>query len=187
MVDENELYKMIFERDDSKSLELLYERYEFLLFNLAYKITQDAQSSEEVLQDIFMKIWDQKATFNPEKGKLSTWLITLCRNKAIDITREKKIEECLFNENLQGIQTDSLPESDLLNKEVSKEINKLISHLNKDQQKIIFLFYYRGLSQREIANKLKIPLGTVKSRMRLSIQHLKNYLKKALRRESEGK
>ena len=150
MVDEKDLYKMVLETNDSKSLEILYDRYESLLFNLAYKITQDVQSSAEVLQDVFMKIWNKKAI-----------------------------------EDFQGIQTDSLPEYDLLSKEVSEEINKRISFLNKDQQKIISLFYYKGLSQQEIASKLNIPLGTVKSRMRLSIQHLNNYFKKALRREDE--
>ena len=185
MVVENELYKMIFERDDSKILELLYERYESLLFNLAYKITQDAQSSEEVLQDVFMKIWNKKAIFNTGKGKLSTWLITLCRNKAIDIIRKKKIKGFPFNENFRGIRSESLPKSDLLNKEVSAEINKVISYLNKDQQKIIDLFYYQGLSQQRIANNLNTPLGTVKSQIRLSVQHLNNYLKKASRKESE--
>ncbi|WP_245339197.1 sigma factor-like helix-turn-helix DNA-binding protein [Staphylococcus sp. GDY8P120P] len=61
----------------------------------------------------------------------------------------------------------------------------MLSYLNKDQQKIISLFYYKGLSQQEIADKLKMPLGTVKSRLRLSIKHLNNYIKKFLRRESE--
>jgi len=61
----------------------------------------------------------------------------------------------------------------------------MLSYLNKDQQKIISLSYYKGLSQQEIADKLKMPLGTVKSRLRLSIQHLNNYIKKFLRRESE--
>ncbi|MCE5008511.1 RNA polymerase sigma factor [Staphylococcus equorum] len=185
MVDEKDLYKMVLETNDSKSLEILYDRYESLLFNLAYKITQDVQSSEEVLQDVFMKIWNKKAIFNPEKGKLSTWLITLCRNRSIDAIRKKKNIESQFDEDFQGIQTDSLPEYDLLSKEVSEEINKRISFLNKDQQKIISLFYYKGLSQQEIASKLNIPLGTVKSRMRVSIQHLNNYFKKALRREDE--
>lgn len=185
MVDENDLYKMIVETNDSKSLEILYDRYESLLFNLAYKITQDVQSSEEVLQDVFMKIWNKKAIFNPKKGKLSTWLITLCRNRSIDAIRKKKIIESQFDEDFQGIQSDSLPEYDLLSKEVSEEINKRISLLNKDQQKIISLFYYKGLSQQEIASNLNIPLGTVKSRMRLSIQHLNNYFKKTLRREDE--
>ena len=96
MVDENDLYKMIVETNDSKSLEILYDRYESLLFNLAYKITQDVQSSEEVLQDVFMKIWNKKAIFNPEKGKLSTWLITLCRNRSIDAIRKKKIIDFTF-------------------------------------------------------------------------------------------
>ncbi|MCY1039232.1 sigma-70 family RNA polymerase sigma factor [Staphylococcus nepalensis] len=185
MQDENDLYKMIVEKRDSKCLEILYDRYESVLFNLAYKITQDKQSSEEILQDIFMKIWHQKANFKPERGKLSTWLITLCRNGAIDIVRKRKVVESQFDETFQGIQTSSLPEYDLLDKECSEEIQKMLSYLNKDQQKIISLFYYKGLSQQEIADKLKMPLGTVKSRLRLSIQHLNNYIKKFLRRESE--
>lgn len=185
MQDENDLYKMIVEKRDSKCLEILYDRYESVLFNLAYKITQDKQSSEEILQDIFMKIWHQKAIFKPEMGKLSTWLITLCRNGAIDIVRKRKVVESQFDETFQGIQTSSLPEYDLLDKECSEEIQKMLSYLNKDQQKIISLFYYKGLSQQEIADKLKMPLGTVKSRLRLSIQHLNNYIKKFLRRESE--
>ncbi|MGO2078450.1 MAG: RNA polymerase sigma factor, partial [Staphylococcus equorum] len=61
MIDENDLYRSIIDKKDSESLEILYDRYESLLFNLAYKITKDVQSSEEVLQDVFMKIWNQKA------------------------------------------------------------------------------------------------------------------------------
>ncbi|MDG0822498.1 MAG: sigma-70 family RNA polymerase sigma factor [Staphylococcus equorum] len=183
MIDENDLYRSIIDKKDSESLEILYDRYESLLFNLAYKITKDVQSSEEVLQDVFMKIWNQKAIFKPNKGKMSTWLITLCRNKSIDMLRKNKHIENEFDEDFQGIQNDHLPEYDLLDKEVSEEIKKMISLLNKDQQKIIYLFYYKGLSQQEIADKLQTPLGTVKSRMRLSIKHLNDYSKKHLRRE----
>jgi RNA polymerase sigma factor (sigma-70 family) len=185
MLDENELYQLIVEHKDSASLEKLYDRYESLLYNLAYKITQDQQSSEEVLQDIFMKIWHQKAIFKPEKGKLSTWLITLCRNRAIDILRQRKDIERSFDEEFHGIETNSPPEYDLLDKECSEELQKIISYLSKDQQTIISLFYFKGLSQQEIADKLKMPLGTVKSRLRLSIKHLNDYLKNILRRESE--
>lgn len=70
MQDENDLYKMIVEKRDSKCLEILYDRYESVLFNLAYKITQDKQSSEEILQDIFMKIWHQKSNFQTRKGQV---------------------------------------------------------------------------------------------------------------------
>ncbi|MDT3959911.1 sigma-70 family RNA polymerase sigma factor [Staphylococcus kloosii] len=185
MLDENELYQMIIEHKDSASLEKLYDRYESLLYNLAYKITQDQQSSEEVLQDIFMKIWHQKAIFKPEKGKLSTWLITLCRNRAIDILRQRKDVERSFDEAFHGIETNSLPEYDLLDKECSEELQKIISYLSKEQQTIIALFYFKGLSQQEIADKLTMPIGTVKSRLRLSIKHLNDYLKTILRRERE--
>jgi RNA polymerase sigma factor (sigma-70 family) len=185
MLDENELYQMIIEHKDSTSLEKLYDRYESLLYNLAYKITQDQQSSEEVLQDIFMKIWHQKAIFKPEKGKLSTWLITLCRNRAIDILRQRKDVERSFDEAFHGIETNSLPEYDLLDKECSEELQKIISYLSKEQQTIIALFYFKGLSQQEIADKLTMPIGTVKSRLRLSIKHLNDYLKTILRRERE--
>ncbi|SUM50702.1 Sigma-K factor [Mammaliicoccus lentus] len=78
-----EVYGKIIDKD-ANSLEILYDRYESLLYNFIYKITQDKQSSEEVLQDVFMKIWNQKARFDSSKGKMSTWLITISRNLAID-------------------------------------------------------------------------------------------------------
>ena len=88
MVDENDLYKMIVETKDSKSLEILYDRYESLLFNLAYKITQDVQSSEEVLQDVFMKIWNKKAILTLKREIIN---LALCRNRSIDAIRKKKL------------------------------------------------------------------------------------------------
>mgnify|MGYP002648566734 CR=1 FL=1 len=78
MVDENDLYKMIVETNDSKSLEILYDRYESLLFNLAYKITQDVQSSEEVLQDVFMKIWNKKAEISKRFSSIQDYILEYC-------------------------------------------------------------------------------------------------------------
>lgn len=124
MLNENDLYKNIIEKQDAESLEILYDRYESLLFNLAYKITNDKQFSEEVLQDVFMKIWNQKAIYNSKKGKLSTWLITLCRNKSIDILRKRKNIEVQFEDEYQGIIMNSSPEYGLLDKECSKKFKQ---------------------------------------------------------------
>lgn len=171
-----DLYDKIVSRD-TNSLETLYDRYESLLYSFIYKITQDKQSSEEVLQDVFMKIWNQKAQFDSSKGKMSTWLITISRNLAIDYIRKRKTTPYEYDEERDNIKTDNIPESELITKEEAEQIKGCIDELDAKQQAIVYLFYFKGFNHKEISNTLEIPLGTVKSRLRLSIQHLKHKLK----------
>ncbi|UTI85862.1 sigma-70 family RNA polymerase sigma factor [Mammaliicoccus sciuri] len=117
-----DLYDKIVSKD-TNSLETLYDRYESLLYSFIYKITQDKQSSEEVLQDVFMKIWNQKAQFDSSKGKMSTWLITISRNLAIDYIRKRKTTPYEYDEERDNIKTDNVPESELITKE--EALNRL--------------------------------------------------------------
>lgn len=171
-----EVYGKIISKD-ANSLEILYDRYESLLYNFIYKITQDKQSSEEVLQDVFMKIWNQKARFDSSKGKMSTWLITISRNLAIDYIRKRKMSAYEYDEERDNLTADNVPESELITKEQSEQIKEYIDELDGRQQIILYLFYFKGCNHKEISQKLEIPLGTVKSRLRLSIQHLKHKFK----------
>jgi len=171
-----DLYDKIVSKDKN-SLETLYDRYESLLYSFIYKITQDKQSSEEVLQDVFMKIWNQKAKFDSSKGKMSTWLITISRNLAIDYIRKRKTTSYEYDEERDNIKTDNVPESELITKEEAEQIKGCIDELDAKQQAIVYLFYFKGFNHKEISKTLEIPLGTVKSRLRLSIQHLKHKLK----------
>ncbi len=136
-----EVYDKIISKD-ANSLEILYDRYESLLYNFIYKITQDKQSSEEVLQDVFMKIWNQKARFDSSKGKMSTWLITISRNLAIDYIRSSKTSSYEYDEERDNLKADNVPESELITKEQSEQIKECIDELDEKQQIILHLFYF---------------------------------------------
>lgn len=125
-----EVYGKIIDKD-ANSLEILYDRYESLLYNFIYKITQDKQSSEEVLQDVFMKIWNQKARFDSSKGKMSTWLITISRNLAIDYIRRTKMSAYEYDEERDNLKADNVPESELITKEQSEQIKECIDELDE--------------------------------------------------------
>ena len=134
-----EVYGKIIDKD-ANSLEILYDRYESLLYNFIYKITQDKQSSEEVLQDVFMKIWNQKARFDSSKGKMSTWLITISRNLAIDYIRRTKMSAYEYDEERDNLKADNVPESELITKEQSEQTKECIDELDEKQQIILYLF-----------------------------------------------
>ncbi|PSC77290.1 RNA polymerase subunit sigma, partial [Mammaliicoccus sciuri] len=131
-----ELYDKIVSKD-TDSLETLYDRYESLLYSFIYKITQDKQSSEEVLQDVFMKIWNQKAKFDSSKGKMSTWLITISRNLAIDYIRKRKTTSYEYDEERDNLKTDNVPESELITKKEANRIKECIIDLKPSKQLLL--------------------------------------------------
>ena len=173
---DTELYEGL-RAGDKACLEMLYRKYEKLLYSYAYKMTSSHERSEEVVQDVFMKVWQKKGAYDENKGKLSTWLITITRNYAIDISRRKKIDTYEYDE-----RDDVNPDSDHFNSPVEKQaehhedreiINKAMQKLNEEQQRIVTLFYFKAYSQSQIAEALDVPLGTVKSRLRLALGHLR--------------
>lgn len=166
---------------DRQALECLYDKYEKLLYSYAYKMTSSHELSEEIIQDVFVKVWQKKGAYDASKGKLSTWLITITRYSAIDILRKQKQNNFEYDE-----QTDSDNPSEHFHSNVEKAveagedqeiIQRAMTELNKDQQKIITLFYFNAYSQSQIAKSLNIPLGTVKSRIRLALGNLKKSMK----------
>lgn len=162
---------------DRTALESLYYKYEKLLYSYAYKMTSSHEVSEEIVQDVFTKLWQNKSTYDASKAKMSTWLITITRHSVIDLFRKKKLETYEYDE-----MDDINSSTDLYSSTVEKtaELNEdqkiicnAISSLNNDQKFIITLFYFKAYSHSKIASQLNIPLGTVKSRIRLALGHLK--------------
>ncbi|GGF14640.1 DNA-directed RNA polymerase sigma-70 factor [Halobacillus andaensis] len=174
-----ELYERIQSRD-KEALELLYDRYEKLLYSFAYRFTKDTQMAEEVMQDVFLKLWRGKGagTYVRERGKFSSWLLTITRNGSIDLLRKKKVKEVEWH-NRDSLHED-LPgvEKEIEDKEERDALRKAIHTLPDSQQRMICLFYFQGMSQREIAEKCDIPLGTVKGRVRLALKKLRENLEK---------
>lgn len=173
---EAELYEQI-QSGDRNALESLYVKYEKLLFSYAFKMTSNKEMSEEIVQDVFTKVWHRKGGYDPSKGKLSTWLITLTRNATIDVLRRQKIQTYEYDERddvdpAQNEQSSSV-EAAVEAGEDQAMIQHAMDGLSQEQHHIINLFYFKACSHSQIAKTLDLPLGTVKSRIRLALKHLK--------------
>lgn len=179
-----ELFQKISNRD-SKALESLYDRYSPVLYTLVKRIVVDKEVAEEILADIFVIIWQKSSMFDINSGNLYSWLINLSRNKALDfIRRDKSLITDEYNdeyENVFIIPTIStlIPSNDLDKTFSNREkIYSAVHNLTEAQQYVLSLAYYDGLTESEIAKKLNIPLLTVKSKIRVALNSVKENLAK---------
>lgn len=179
-----ELIKRITNRD-SKALESLYNRYSPVLYTLVKRIVVDKEKSEEILADIFVIIWQKSSMFDVNSNNLYCWLINISRNKALDfVRREKSLITDEYNDEyentviLPNIST-LIPSNNLDGTFNSREkIYSSFHSLTDAQQYVLSLAYYDGLSESEIAAKLNIPLLTVKSKIRVALNSVKEVLAK---------
>ncbi|TSJ34905.1 sigma-70 family RNA polymerase sigma factor [Mucilaginibacter corticis] len=170
---ENELIAAILKKERQGS-EALYDMYSGSLYGVIQKIVVKQEIAEDILQETFLKIWNEFGKYNPEKGRLYTWMVTIARNLSIDILRSTK----------QRHYAATLPldlHLDQLEKSLHSSFNtetigvRLLLDLLKAEHKLIFeLIYYKGYTHAEIAELLDIPLGTVKSRWRMGILTLRS-------------
>ncbi len=158
--------------NDEHALELLYNRYEKLLFSFSFRMTKNKFLAEEVVQDVFTKIWSKQQNYDASRGKFSSWILTVTRNATIDMLRKKK--ETPYELDERDALHDSGPstEDQVEWNEKREQIHEAMKHLTGEQREIIELFYFKGMSQSNIAKKCDIPLGTVKGRVRLALKHL---------------
>jgi len=179
-VSEIELMQRIFE-SDSKALEVLYDKYASLLFTLIKKIVEDEKQAEDILEDIFFTIKKKINYFDFSTKNTYTWLINLAKNKAIYKLRSGKnlLHNYKESENEYIVPNIShLIEPLDLDKalEIKPKIEASLNHLTDAQQYVIYLAFYEGLTQVEIAEKLKIPVSTVKSKIKTSLVSLNENL-----------
>lgn len=167
---------------NEKSLEELYDRYSRIIFSLALRIVKKKEDAEEILQNVFLQIWDKANTFDSQKGNVYSWIVTLTRNKSIDKLRSKSYksenqnvtikEELLTFPNTSNYSTiDAVT----MNERISIVKNAL-SQIPEEQKSVIELAYFEGYTQIEISETLDIPLGTVKTRMRQAMIKLRTIL-----------
>ena len=171
-IEEKELVSLL-KRREKAALEYLYDHYSAALNGVILRIIKKEAIAEEVMQDAFLKIWKNIDAYDPEKGKLFTWMLNLTRNLAIDKTRSKEIKNELKSDKLDN----SVHKVDQRNfHEFSPEnigVKELLDNLNPDQQKVMDLLYFQGYTQSEVAEEHKIPLGTVKTRLRIALKQLR--------------
>lgn len=177
-----ELMKAI-QAEDPDALSQLYDRYNGILKALILRVIHNEAEADDLLQEIFMEIWNQAKNFSSQKGKPLGWMVTLARRRAIDGLRKKqayaRAEERLQNETEQqpDAWVHNSTEEEIVLSDTRSVIRKVISGLPPAQQQAIDLAFFRGMSQREIAAKTNTPLGTVKTRLELGLKKIYDGLK----------
>ena len=172
------LLRRIAERD-SAAYQAFHAAHAGLLYHTIYRVLNDHEDAQDVLQEVSMQIWLKAELYEPAKGKPLTWVTTMARNRAIDRLRAKKRRYRLndtFEERLE--KEERLAENkgleNLAKEEISTSIHEAVQHLNQEQREAIELTYFQGMTQTEAADKLQQPLGTIKARIRRGIQKLRS-------------
>ena len=169
--------------EDPEVLSKLYDRYNGILKALILRVVHNDAEADDLLQEIFMEVWNQAKNFSPNKGKPLGWMVTLARRRAIDGLRKKqaylRASERLQNETEQQpdawVHNSTAEEIDL--SDTRTLIRNVIGSLPEAQQRAIELAFFRGMSQREIAAHTNTPLGTVKTRLELGLKKIYEGLK----------
>lgn len=166
---------------DEAALARLYDAYRVILFGLLVRILNSREEAEDVLQDVFIQVWRRAKDFDEKRGRPFTWLVTLARSRAIDRIRQLGARQRLVTGAAQEqteVVSDAL--SDTLRTAKQETVQRALSELPDEQRNTLMLAYFDGLTQSEIAEKLKTPLGTVKTRMRSGMQKLRALLEPQL-------
>ncbi|MFT6850303.1 MAG: RNA polymerase sigma factor (sigma-70 family) [Sphingobacteriales bacterium] len=173
-VGNDELIELLSNRDEH-ALEVLYDNYSGALLSVVFKIVNSQEIAEDVLQEAFVKIWNSFESYSAEKGRLFTWMVNVTRNLAIDKVRSKDFRNQSKNQN---IESNVFIIDNIRNTSYNPDhlgVKALLKNLKPEQQSIIELVYFKGYTHAEVSEELGVPLGTVKTRIRMGIIHLREY------------
>ena len=166
----------------AEALEVLYDRYSRPVYSLVLGLLREPAIAEEVTQEVFLRVWMKASSFKSESGKAKTWILSIAHHRAIDRLRqgrnrqkESPLDELLESGWQMGTEAGAIEKTAILQEE-GEHIQEGLSQLPEEQRQVLVLGYYRGFTQAEIAKGLNVPLGTVKTRMRLGIQKLRQSL-----------
>ncbi len=161
-------------RGDEPAFLMLYDRHAARVHALMLRILNDPMLAEEATQDSFLKLWSRARLFLDERGSLLLWLLTIARRTALDRLRLEGRRPVLSDSNDPDDLWQTIPDSDSMPEEARwRSLHFAVQSLDPDHRQVIELAYYQGLSQSEIAEVLGWPLGTVKTRMRSAMDHLR--------------
>jgi RNA polymerase sigma-70 factor (ECF subfamily) len=176
---DEELIGLVAKRDE-RALERLYERYGRAIYSLVFRMLRDPGRAEEVAQEVFLKVWRRPTSYVAGRGPFATWLLSVAHHRAIDELRARR-HQPLPIDGPDGPGADVVDGGDDLDelawlRERRSAIRGALATLPPAQRAAIELAYFGGLTQRQIADRLGEPLGTIKTRMRLAMQKLRGSL-----------
>ena len=180
--DDQTLMRLI-SRSHEQALNELYDRYNGLVYSIAMNAVGNKQLAEEITQDVFLRVWKKADTYQASQGKVFTWVASITRYRSIDVIRWHNVRP--ESDLSPWDELESHPLSNGRDVESQSEFSIRVEHLRQalsdlpaDQRQALAYAYFRGYSHREIAELLNLPLGTVKTRIRLGMQKLRNTLYK---------
>jgi RNA polymerase sigma-70 factor, ECF subfamily len=164
-------------RGDEDALAELYDRVGRIAYGLALRVLRDERHAEDAVQEAFLQVWRSAATFRAERAKASTWILTLVHRRAVDLVRreERRQADPLTDDSAAGIAPDDTDEAAWLRFE-RERVQAALKQLPDMQREALELAYYGGFSQSELADRLGVPLGTIKSRMFAGLARLRELL-----------
>ena len=169
-------------RGDELAFACLYDRYSSILLGLLLRILNDRAEAEDVLQEIFLQVWQRASDFDDARGRPFTWLVTLARSRAIDRLRALGSRDRVAHESASRdvAPTPRDASDDAIQSEYSEMVHRALAEIPEDQRRALLLAYFEGLTQSEIAARLGEPLGTVKTRARSGLSKLRLLLQQKL-------
>jgi RNA polymerase sigma factor (sigma-70 family) len=164
-------------RGDEDALAELYDRVGRVAYGLALRVLRDERHAEDAVQEAFLQVWRSAATFRAERAKASTWILTLVHRRAVDLVRreERRQADPLTDDSPAGVAPEETEEAAWLRFE-RERVQAALKQLPDVQREALELAYYGGFSQSELAERLGVPLGTIKSRMFAGLARLRELL-----------
>ncbi len=164
-------------RRDPDAMGELYDRYGKLAFSVIYRIVRNQSTAEDLLQETFLRVWNRVQAFDQDKGALGPWILTVARNRAIDYLRSldgRMAKSSLDIEKMESPRVFNDLETQIFDKDRMQNLRGAFDKLNPNQRMVIELAYFEGLSQTEMADRMKQPLGTVKTWVRGALKALRD-------------
>ena len=180
LYDDETLIRLIAQSQE-QALGQLFDRYHRRIFSVALAIVEDPGTAEEITLDVFMRVWQKAGTYRAEQAKVSTWLIYIARHHAIDVLRHRATRADWFavhwEETISHIESSRLDTQELAELSLRrKRIHAALAKLPPQQKQALVLAFFGGYTQSQIAELLAQPLGTIKTRLRLALLKMREFL-----------
>jgi RNA polymerase sigma-70 factor (ECF subfamily) len=171
------------QRGDARAFEAIYDRHGAVAFSLAYRIAGNRAAAEDIVQEAFLSVWRSSVRYQPERGNLRSWLLSVVHNRAIDSLR-RSIVHTRHQVDSEGIEerkaAPEFTDVEAFRRQEAQTIRSAMERLPSDQLRVVELAYFGGFTHSQIAEMLGEPLGTVKGRMRLALDKMRDGLGEAV-------
>ena len=171
------------QRGDARAFEAIYDRHGAAAFSLAYRIAGNRNAAEDIVQEAFLSVWRAGVRYKPERGNLRSWLLSVVHNRAIDALRRSAVHN-RRQVDAEGIEerkaAPELTDVEAVRREEAQTVRNAMERLPQDQLRVVELAYFGGFTHSQIAEMLGEPLGTVKGRMRLALDKMRDGLGEAV-------